>query len=61
MLIDAQLDAHRVCDLLRVLHAAVPDDAAGALPIRSTLKHIIKLAEALPDTLDVIAVEVGHA
>ncbi|WP_186062174.1 hypothetical protein [Burkholderia gladioli] len=61
MLLDAQLDAHLVCDLLRVLYNAVPDDAPGGLPVHSTLKHILKLADALPDTLDAIAVEVGHA
>ncbi|MCW5118618.1 hypothetical protein B7L17_011675 [Burkholderia cenocepacia] len=58
--IDAQLDAHLVCDLLRVLYSAVPDDKPGALPIHSTLKHILTLAEALPDTLDVISREVSH-
>lgn len=58
--IDVQLDAHLVCDLLRVLYSAVPADKPGSLPIHGTLKHILALAEALPDTLDVISREVCH-
>jgi len=58
--IDAELDAHLVCHLLRVLYEAVPDDTPGSLPVHGTLKHILKLAEALPDTLDVISREVCH-
>ncbi|MDC6127390.1 hypothetical protein PPH41_05225 [Burkholderia gladioli] len=59
MIFEAQLDVHLVCDLLRVLYNAVPDDTPGGLPVHGTLKHILKLADALPGTLDVIAVEVG--
>ncbi|RQY25351.1 hypothetical protein [Burkholderia stagnalis] len=58
--IDAQLDAHLVCDLLRVLYSAVPADKPDGLPIHGTLKHILKLAEALPDAIDMISREVCH-
>ncbi|KVQ43747.1 hypothetical protein WK03_17805 [Burkholderia cepacia] len=61
MLIDAELDAHVVCNLLRVLHQAVPEDTPHGLPVRGALKHILNLAEALPETLDVILREVGDA
>ncbi|MGG2043366.1 hypothetical protein [Burkholderia gladioli] len=58
MISTAQLGTHRVCNLLEVLLAALPEDAPDALPVRSTLKHILDLAKQLPGTLDAIEMEV---
>lgn len=48
-LLDVQSRAVVVCELLQVLLAALPEDEAGATPVRGVLCHVTELADALSD------------
>lgn len=45
-------DAWAIFNLLKTLHAALPDDAIGSeVPTRCVLSHVVGLAESLADAL----------
>jgi len=45
-------DAWTIFNILKVLHAALPDDPAGAeIPTRCLLSHVLCLSETLASTL----------
>ena len=50
--LDLALKAWQIQSVAEVLHAAMPDDPVGSLPVRTVVLHLAEMAQTVAEALD---------